>query len=373
MAVMTTTLYLLQFGCLIFTVVMALTLSLARIHTAHDHKPYETSRWLLVSAISLLSVHYLLQMVFDIRASSDDVGAMVNILFYTPVAFLISYAVLNLECGREMLKKHLRVGVTGYGLILAVCCVSCAVNADSHIRVTLYIMDTLFLVSMFYFIFIPTREIRRIYISVESNTGGDMKSYLLYVKTGFLLLCISALSVPFIIISTDALYVAAPLMLILLLSFVVNFIALGYNVSMIQAIEENCDERVSEATSKAFKRELLPPERVVHIKSMLDRWVTTDGYLKTELTLSSLSQSLGVNRRELSVYFECHEHTTFRVWLSNIRFLAAKRMLVEHPEYSNDAISAACGFSSRAQLYNIFRDKVGMTPKEYLARHLNGL
>lgn len=372
-AIMTTTLYLLQFGCLIFTVVMALTLTLARIYIAHDHRPYETSRWLLVSATSLLSVHYLLQMVFDIRANGDDIGAMVNILFYTPVAFLISYAVLNLECGREMLRMHLKVGLVGCGLIFALCCASCFVNGGFHIGASLYIIDALFLICMLYFIFIPTREIRRIYMSVESNTGGDMKSYLLYVKTGFSLLCISALTIPFTIISTNALYVAAPLMLPLLLSFVINFIALGYNASMIQTIEENCDERVSEVASKAFKRELLPPERVVHIKSMLDRWVTTDGYLKTELTLSSLSQSLGVNRRELSVYFECHEHTTFRVWLSNIRFLAAKRMLVEHPEYSNDAISAACGFSSRAQLYNIFRDKVGMTPKEYLTRHLNGL
>ena len=46
--------------------------------------------------------------------------------------------------------------------------------------------------------------------------------------------------------------------------------------------------------------------------------------------------------------------------------------MLEHPEYSNDAISAACGFASRAQLYNIFRDREGMTPKEYLQRQLQG-
>ena len=296
-AIMTTTLYLLQFGCLIFTVVMALTLTLARIYIAHDHRPYETSRWLLVSATSLLSVHYLLQMVFDIRANGDDIGAMVNILFYTPVAFLISYAVLNLECGREMLRMHLKVGLVGCSLIFALCCASCFVNGGFHIGASLYIIDALFLICMLYFIFIPTREIRRIYMSVESNTGGDMKSYLLYVKTGFSLLCISALTIPFTIISTNALYVAAPLMLPLLLSFVINFIALGYNASMIQTIEENCDEGASEVPSKTIKRELLPPERVEYIKSMLDKWVTTNGYLKTDLTLSALSMSLNVNRR----------------------------------------------------------------------------
>ena len=63
--------------------------------------------------MGLLCAHFLLQMLFDIRGRGEDVGAMVNILFYTPVTFLISYAVLNLECRRAMLRRHLRVGLAG--------------------------------------------------------------------------------------------------------------------------------------------------------------------------------------------------------------------------------------------------------------------
>lgn len=371
---MPSTLFLLQFGCLTFSLVMALTLILSKFHVARCYKRYERSRWMLASAMGLLCAHFLLQMLFDIRGRGEDVGAMVNILFYTPVTFLISYAVLNLECRRAMLRRHLRVGLAGYALILGICIASVMVRHSLHIGIALYAADALFLACMLYFIFIPTREIQKTYGVVEGNTGGDMRSYLLYVKTGFSLLCLSAVIVPFSIVSTAALYPTAPLIFGLLLAFVVNFVALGYQAPMLQTIQENYEEGGAEmaVAAKPTKREGLPAPRVAHIRQLLEGWVAASGFSETELSLSALSLSLGVSRRELSAYFEGSEGATFRVWLSNVRLSAAKRLMLEHPEYSNDAISAACGFASRAQLYNIFRDREGMTPKEYLQRQLQG-
>lgn len=368
---MLSTLFLLQFGCLIFMIVMAMILSVTRIHIVRRYQPYETSRWLLVSAMSLLSVHYLLQLVFNFRASGDDVGALVNILFYAPSAFLVSFAVLNLECGRDMLKLHFKVGALGYGLILAVFCLGYAISGSLHIGISLYVMDALFLLCMMYFIFIPIREIRRTYKKVEDSTGGDMNSYQFYVRTSFYMLCLFAIIEPFFIIYTVSLYVVGPLFLVVMLLFVANFISLGYNASMLQTIQESRYESQSKAVTKVVEKEKLPQDRVMVIHELLKRWKDSNGFLEADLSLSSLSGSLGIRRRELSVYFESHEQVTFRVWLSNIRLEAAKKLMIEHPEYSNDAISAACGFSSRAQLYNIFRDKEGMTPKEFLAQQQN--
>ena len=39
---------------------------------------YETSRWLLIAALTLYVIHYLLQMIFGFRAKSEDVGTLVN-------------------------------------------------------------------------------------------------------------------------------------------------------------------------------------------------------------------------------------------------------------------------------------------------------
>ena len=43
-------------------------------------------------------------------------------------------------------------------------------------------------------------------------------------------------------------------------------------------------------------------------------------------------------------------------------FQAAKAMMLQFPNYNNDVISVECGFSSRTQLYRIFKIKEGCTP-----------
>lgn len=78
-------LYLLQFACLIFTAMLALMLFTSRFHVDVVNATYERSRWALFVSMSLLVLHYVLQMVCGFRAESDDVGTIVNILFYSPV------------------------------------------------------------------------------------------------------------------------------------------------------------------------------------------------------------------------------------------------------------------------------------------------
>ena len=79
----------------------------------------------------------------------------------------------------------------------------------------------------------------------------------------------------------------------------------------------------------------------------------------------TLSRTLRISKEELSVFFDQCMKSTFRIWLSEIRFNAAKKMMMEYPDYSNDIISAECGFSSRTYLYRVFKSKEGCTPTEW--------
>ena len=79
----------------------------------------------------------------------------------------------------------------------------------------------------------------------------------------------------------------------------------------------------------------------------------------------TLSRTLCISKDELSVFFDQYLKTTFRIWLGDIRFTAAKKMMLEFPDYSNDIISAECGFSARTYLYRIFKLKEGCTPTEW--------
>lgn len=83
----------------------------------------------------------------------------------------------------------------------------------------------------------------------------------------------------------------------------------------------------------------------------------------------TLSRSLNISKNELSRYFTACLNSTFRIWLAEVRFEAAKKMMLDYPDYNNDIISAECGFSSRSYLYRIFKEKEGCTPVEWRAQN----
>ena len=97
------------------------------------------------------------------------------------------------------------------------------------------------------------------------------------------------------------------------------------------------------------------------IRDKLDAWCANGEYRDTILNMVTLSRSLDIPKPELSKYFS-GLNTTFRFWLAEVRFEAAKKMILEKPNYSNDMISAECGFSSRSNLYRMFKEKEGCSP-----------
>ncbi|WP_373174314.1 helix-turn-helix domain-containing protein [Prevotella merdae] len=109
-------------------------------------------------------------------------------------------------------------------------------------------------------------------------------------------------------------------------------------------------------------------ERQTFIKESLDKWCEKSGYKDTTVNMFTLSRSLNISKNELSRYFIVCLNSNFRIWLAEVRFEAAKKMMLNNPDYSNDIISAECGFSSRSYLYRIFKEKEGCSPTAWRAK-----
>lgn len=106
----------------------------------------------------------------------------------------------------------------------------------------------------------------------------------------------------------------------------------------------------------------MPEDRRKQIQQRLDEWCAAMGYKDGGVNLLSLSHAIHVSKDELTIYFDQSLKTTFRIWLSDIRFAAAKKMMIANPDYSNDIISSECGFTSRTHLYRIFKAREACTP-----------
>lgn len=360
------TLFLVQFACCIIVSMLGLILVLSRFQIRWTNRRYEVSRWLLAFSMFVLAWHYVLQMVCGFRAKGDEIGAVVNVLFYSPVSFFISYATYNLICYRGGRKKFALLGCVSYALILI--CFFFGYNdtpRGMHMGEWLYVMLALFAVTILYSVYTTVIEMRYHRKIIEENTTEDLLPFDRYTYTTYGLAGIMVLAMVGAICYRPLLYCVGPLMLFSLISFTISFLGYGYNMipAEVRLELDTADEplEVMEESEEVG----LGSEKISIIESMLASWCDKGGYRDSTVNMPMLSVKLGIPRNELSMYFENCLKSSFRIWLSDIRFKEAQRMLLEECRYSNDTISSECGFSSHAHLYKIFKAKTGFTPGQW--------
>lgn len=360
------TLFLVQFACCIIVSMLGLILVLSRFQIRWTNRRYEVSRWLLAFSMFVLAWHYVLQMVCGFRAKGDEIGAVVNVLFYTPVSFIVSYATYNLICYRRGRKKFALLGCVSYALILI--CFFFGYNdtpRGMHMGEWLYVMLVLFAVTILYSVYTTVIEMRYHRKIIEENTTEDLLPFDRYSYASYGMAGIMVLAMVGAICYRPLLYCVAPVMLFSLISFTISFLGYGYNMipAEVRLELETADEplEVMEVSEDVG----LTSEKISIIESLLASWCDKGGYRDCTVNMPMLSVKLGIPRNELSMYFENCLKSSFRIWLSDIRFKEAQRMLLEECRYSNDTISSECGFSSHAHLYKIFKAKTGFTPGQW--------
>lgn len=385
-------LYLLQFACLIFMFISAFFIAVTRLHVRWINRRYEWSRWMIFAALLFMAVHFFLQMYFGFRATDEDVGAVINVLVYLPCFTLFSMAIYNIEATHTKRRKMNIICAAVYAAMLAAFAVGYSFSGSLNIGAWLYVMLALFFGNIVYCIYMIIIEMNKRKKLLETMTATDMLPFIRYARASIAMLSLIAISMPFAILSTKSLYIIGPVGLLVLLFFIVNFVAFGNcyvpteelldrersnnendenddedDADDEQTTAENCASQSAADCEQSAQR--LSAERSAFIQAALDKWCADMGYKDSSVNMLTLSHSLDINKNELSQFFSQCQNTTFRIWLSEIRFNAAKKMMKEFPDYNNDIISAECGFSSRSYLYRIFKEKEGCTPVEWRAKN----
>lgn len=398
-------LFLLQFACFLFMLFNAFTLAVTRLQARWLNPRYERARWLIFVGIMGLAAHYLMQMRYGFRAVDDAVGATVNALVYAPCFSLISMGIFHIEA-THVRRRRVYVVCAAINLAIFACFfIGFLQHGEMRIGVWLYAMLALFAANVVYCIVVIVREIIKRRRLLETMAGGDIMPYVRYSRASLLILFFPAVVSPFAIISTKLLYFFAPLGLMAFLFFILSFVALGYSYQPKESLlDEEAEEKVSPVVVVAQQEEtvaqqavalhgdachdgaahdgdkakeqqtatLLPEDRRKQIQQRLDEWCAALGYRDGAVNLLLLSHTIHISKDDLTLFFDQCLNTTFRIWLSDIRFAAAKKMMIANPDYSNDIISSECGFTSRTHLYRIFKAREACTPTVWRERYLAG-
>lgn len=378
-----TSIFILQLICCTITGMLGLHIAMASLQVRWKVRRYETSRWLLCGSMAVFCIHYFLQMTQGFRAQGADVGAVVNIMFYTPVVFPITLSIINMESTRSVMRRYCLRSAAAYALIVAIFIFGVFSNKSLHLGGLLYVMLAFFVGSMAYFIYASYSEVLKRKKKLLEESAGDLLPHVRYARSSLVLVCVSAAFLPIAILFNTLLLVVGPLMLLVLIFFVHSFISLGYYITPVEnMLEEQEDQEEQEESDTSTDQlaygdqqdavadgqadlNIFSQKRMKEIGAALEKWCDDRMYKDCNVTIYSLAANLGCKKNELTEYFNLSQHTNFRTWLSDIRFNEAVRMMKENPEFSNDAISTECGFSSHTQIYRIFKQKTGLSPSQW--------
>lgn len=378
-----TSIFILQLICCTITGMLGLHIAMASLQVRWKVRRYETSRWLLCGSMAVFCIHYFLQMTQGFRAQGADVGAVVNIMFYTPVVFAITLSIINMESTRSVMRRYCLRSAAAYALIVAIFIFGVFSSKSLHLGGLLYVMLAFFVGSMAYFIYASYSEVLKRKKKLLEESAGDLLPHVRYARSSLVLVCVSAAFLPIAILFDTLLLLIGPLMLLVLIFFVHSFISLGYYITPVEnMLEEQEDQEEQEESDTSTDQlaygdqqdavadgqadlNIFSQKRMKEIGAALEKWCDDRMYKDCNVTIYSLAANLGCKKNELTEYFNLSQHTNFRTWLSDIRFNEAVRMMKENPEFSNDAISTECGFSSHTQIYLIFKQKTGLSPSQW--------
>ena len=378
-----TSIFILQLICCTITGMLGLHIAMASLQVRWKVRRYETSRWLLCGSMAVFCIHYFLQMTQGFRAQGADVGAVVNIMFYTPVVFAITLSIINMESTRSVMRRYCLRSAAAYALIVAIFIFGVFSNKSLHLGGLLYVMLAFFVGSMAYFIYASYSEVLKRKKKLLEESAGDLLPHVRYARSSLVLVCVSAAFLPIAILFDTLLLLIGPLMLLVLIFFVHSFISLGYYITPVENMLEEQEDQEEQGESDTSTDQLaygdqqdavadgqadlniFSQKRMKEIGAALEKWCDDRMYKDCNVTIYSLAANLGCKKNELTEYFNFSQHTNFRTWLSDIRFNEAVRMMKENPEFSNDAISTECGFSSHTQIYRIFKQKTGLSPSQW--------
>ena len=110
---------------------------------------------------------------------------------------------------------------------------------------------------------------------------------------------------------------------------------------------------------------------ITSLLNKLSRFEKSEKFLKNDVTLTTLSNSLSTNPRYLSEIIKQHKGKNFNNYLNGLRIQYITNKLYNTPifrEYKISYLAEVCGFSSREVFSVIFKKEMGVTPSYFISQ-----
>ena len=88
-------------------------------------------------------------------------------------------------------------------------------------------------------------------------------------------------------------------------------------------------------------------------------------FLIPRLTREELIVATNIPKNKFAPLFRKCTGKSFTTFLNDLRLDYATQLLVQHPEYTVEAVAQECGLPKMQTFYRLFMERYSMTPTEY--------
>ena len=323
---------------------------------------YNRSRWFITAATLILGVQFAIQFVGQLREQSPTLCWTVNMMAFVIATPLYNMAELNLlRAGHNMRGRY-----RWNGIFMALCYVILAIGyfTDTLINDQQPWLTATFVVAFLYFLkvielsWVLFQEMKKTDTRLTDEELAERHKVLRYTARVMKWIILVSIFSPWVGMSSSLMLNALYGIIIfpLLLVFIVLFLVYGYNMAECIEVNDEIAEAVKTETDTQNEQ----------IRQRIEQWVSERHFTNPNITISGAIKDMGISTTSLNYYLE--QHTTvgnYRKWLPYLRIEEAKRIILEHPEYSFEHVAEVCGYANGGNMSRAFKEHEGVPPTEW--------
>ena len=358
----------LQYGGMLTTALMALTLVLQVPRRAIRNKIFSRARWMMAVGLALISLQFLVQYIGGYRQMGVTQGVFWNLIFFMPCTICMNIALLYVQQKGHIKRLEWLLGVLLYVMALVLLVTTSIADGipfeeeSAPLRTVEYIGAALFLAMEGHYFVQLYKGYQRMRHAVDNYFDHERDDLLGWMGRSVTMLAVITMFVPFAIFQEGWLLSAFACAF---------FFIIYYCASCFHSYGISQDaQRVEEAERSQDSDEIEPTLGEADIKRVekaVDKWVAAGGYLQPNQTLSTVASDMDVQRYMLKAWLQQTKYGKLSNWLNTLRTEEAQRTMMEHPDWNLNAIADHCGFS-RSTFHRVFHEITGETPSRYQER-----
>ena len=376
------TLQMMQFTAVVLMLLLTVKLLFLRERRIKSRQARQARR-LMTTGTALLALHFAIQLKTGLRVMGITQSVMLNLAMLIPASHLFARAILLLQRRGQLSLADRWTGPAVWTVTMAMLAVAALTDGKPLLSDTLELRlaertgAVLYMLMQGYYTWRHSVSLVAMHRALHDYYDRDTDGMLRWMQYSIVGLMLLALMVPVAIFSSGSGMLTVAFAVYFLMFYLVDsfcFYLTSPAPERMQAAEQNAAEMEEELENLNNGKQtdagtadaaVLSPEVMSEVEQAVEAWKARGGYCQTGLLQPIAAQAIGISRYRLTTWLH-QQGLKYTEWIAQLRVEEAKRTIVAHPDWSNDAVAQHCGFTDRTVLQRTFKRIEGITPQKYL-------